>query len=48
MESYPIAQSELRAALKAALPNSKMPSMEDIIGKNIPYLNAACEERVSS
>ncbi|KAK8071660.1 hypothetical protein PG996_005008 [Apiospora saccharicola] len=44
MESYPIAQSELRAALKAAFPNSKVPAMEDIIGKNIPYLDAACEE----
>lgn len=44
MESYPIAQSELRAALQAAFPNISVPSMEDIIGTNIPYLDAVCEE----
>ncbi|KAI1857889.1 uncharacterized protein JN550_012964 [Neoarthrinium moseri] len=43
MEAYPVAQVELRAALKAAFPDDD-PSVDEIIGTDIPYLDAACEE----
>lgn len=44
MESYPETQAELRALLKAAFPHTKTPSMEEILGTDIPYLDAVCEE----
>ncbi|KAK7978117.1 Cytochrome P450 [Apiospora saccharicola] len=44
MESYPEAQTKLRAVLKAAFPDTKTPSMEEILGTDIPYLGAVCEE----
>lgn len=44
MESYPAAQSELRAALQAAFPTTNTPSMEDLMAADVPYLDAVCEE----
>ncbi|KAL9112958.1 MAG: hypothetical protein Q9227_002823 [Pyrenula ochraceoflavens] len=43
MEAYPAAQVELRTALKEAFPGGNS-SVEKILGTNIPYLVAACEE----
>ncbi|KAI1658637.1 cytochrome P450 [Daldinia decipiens] len=43
MEAYPATQAELRTALKAAFPSGN-PSVEEILGTDIPYLDAACEE----
>ncbi|KAK8093955.1 Cytochrome P450 [Apiospora hydei] len=44
MESYPAAQADLRAALKAAFPHTTTPSVDELLGADIPYLDAACEE----
>lgn len=44
MEAYPAVQTELRAALKAAFPGPGQPSVEDILGTDIPYFDATCEE----
>ncbi|KAI1394360.1 cytochrome P450 [Hypoxylon trugodes] len=44
MEAYPDAQAELRATLKSAFPGPDPPSVNDILGTNIPYLDGACEE----
>lgn len=43
METFPAAQTELRKVLQEAFPTSE-PLMEEILGTNIPYLDAACEE----
>ncbi|KAK7948805.1 cytochrome P450 [Apiospora aurea] len=42
--SYPTAQTELRAALKVAFPHPTTPSVDELLGADIPYLDAACEE----
>ncbi|RYP21688.1 hypothetical protein DL765_002149 [Monosporascus sp. GIB2] len=44
MEAYPAVQTELRTVLKAAFPNPGPPSVEDILGTDIPYLDGVCEE----
>ncbi|KAI0484563.1 cytochrome P450 [Xylariaceae sp. FL0804] len=44
MEAYPAVQSSLRAALRDAFPGPEPPSVEDILGTDIPYLDAVCEE----
>ncbi len=44
MEAYPAVQSELRAVLKAAFPGPELPSVNQILDTDIPYLDAACEE----
>ncbi|KAF7539305.1 hypothetical protein G7054_g2238 [Neopestalotiopsis clavispora] len=43
MGAYPAVQDELRRALNAAFSGSE-PSIEDILGTDIPYLDATCEE----
>jgi len=45
MEAFPQAQTELRAALRAAFGDSNtVPSVSEILDTDIPYLDAACEE----
>lgn len=44
MESNQGVQSELRAALRAAFPGPKPPTVTEIIQAEIPYLDGACEE----
>ncbi|KAI1270111.1 cytochrome P450 [Xylariaceae sp. FL1019] len=44
MDMFPSAQTELRRALKVAFPGNSMPSLEEILNTNIPYLDAALEE----
>lgn len=44
MGTYPVAQNELRKALKAAFPGSQLPSAGQILDSSIPYLDATCEE----
>lgn len=44
MEANPVAQIELRAALQARFPGPAMPSAEEIVAADIPYLDGACEE----
>lgn len=43
MGMYPIVQDELRRTLVSAL-SSKEPSIDSILGTDIPYLDATCEE----
>lgn len=43
MGAYPAVQDELRRALNAAFASGE-PSIEDILSKEIPYLEATCEE----
>ena len=43
MEAFPAAQAELRKVLQEVFPTSE-PSREEILGKSIPFLDAACEE----
>ncbi|KAK6210825.1 hypothetical protein LQW54_005873 [Pestalotiopsis sp. IQ-011] len=43
MGMYPAVQNELRRNLMAAL-SSKEPSIESILGTDIPYLDATCDE----
>ncbi|KAI0143506.1 cytochrome P450 [Xylariaceae sp. FL1272] len=43
LEAYPIVQTELRAALKTAFQTNR-PSVDEILGTDIPYLDATCEE----
>ncbi|KAI1353473.1 cytochrome P450 [Xylaria sp. FL0043] len=44
MEAYPAVQDHLRSTLLDAFPGPDLPSVEDILGTDIPYLDAACEE----
>ncbi|RYP56891.1 hypothetical protein DL771_011533 [Monosporascus sp. 5C6A] len=44
MEAYPAVQAELRAVLKTAFPGPDPPTVEEILGTEIPYLNGVCEE----
>ncbi|KAI1340860.1 cytochrome P450 [Xylariaceae sp. FL0016] len=44
MEGYPVVQAELRAALRTAFPDPKVPTVQDILDTDVPYLNAVCEE----
>lgn len=44
MEASLAVQTELRTVLQAAFPGSGVPSAEDILQANIPYLDGACEE----
>lgn len=44
IEAFPTAQSELRAALKAAFPGPAVPSALEILDAHIPYLDGAIEE----
>ncbi|CAG9945149.1 unnamed protein product [Clonostachys rosea f. rosea IK726] len=44
MEAYPVAQTELRAKLREAFPGPELPSAQEILVTNVPYLDAACEE----
>ncbi|KAJ8128210.1 hypothetical protein O1611_g5425 [Lasiodiplodia mahajangana] len=44
MEAYPAVQSRLRSVLVDTLPGPDQPSVGDILGTDIPYLDAACEE----
>ncbi|KAI1263763.1 cytochrome P450 [Xylariaceae sp. FL1019] len=43
LEAYPAVQTELRAALKTAFQTDR-PSVDEILGTDIPYLQATCEE----
>ncbi|KAI1172234.1 cytochrome P450 [Nemania sp. FL0916] len=43
MEAFPTVQNELRRSLKDSF-QDQMPSAEDILETNIPYLDATCEE----
>ncbi|CAG9948330.1 unnamed protein product [Clonostachys rosea f. rosea IK726] len=44
MELYPSVQKDLRTEVEAAFPQSKTPSLDQILDTNIPYLDAVCEE----
>ncbi|KAK4189323.1 cytochrome P450 3A24 [Podospora australis] len=44
MEAHPFVQSELRSALKTAFPGSELPSAQEILSADIPYLDGALEE----
>ncbi|KAK7752916.1 hypothetical protein SLS62_005075 [Diatrype stigma] len=44
MEAYPAVQTELREVLEAAFPGPGLPTVEDILGADIPYLDAMVEE----
>ena len=44
MEASPAVQNELRATLQTEFPGPTMPSAEEIVLADIPYLDCACEE----
>lgn len=44
MEANSTIQTKLRIALQAAFPGPAVPSTEDILEADIPYLDGACEE----
>lgn len=44
MESNPGVQTELRAALRAAFPGPELPTANEIIQTEVPYLDGVCEE----
>ncbi|KAI0018956.1 cytochrome P450 [Xylariomycetidae sp. FL0641] len=44
MEAFPSQQAELRRRLQEVFPGPELPSVDDILGTDFPYLDAACEE----
>ncbi|KAI1369435.1 cytochrome P450 [Xylaria arbuscula] len=46
MEAYPNVQNRLRSVLSDAFPGPDPPSVEDILGTDVPFLDATCEESI--
>lgn len=46
MGSYPAVQTKLRSILTAEFPGDENPSLDEILGAKIPYLDGVCEETV--
>ncbi|KAJ4424430.1 hypothetical protein N0V82_000952 [Gnomoniopsis sp. IMI 355080] len=46
MESNAEVQTELRNVLKAAFPGPELPSVQQILDVDVPYLSATCEEAI--
>lgn len=46
MEANPSVQNQLRAVLQAAFPGPDLPSVQQILDSDIPYLSGTCEEAV--
>ncbi|KAI0204044.1 cytochrome P450 [Astrocystis sublimbata] len=47
MEAYPAIQTRLRSVLSSAFPGAEgAPPVDDILGTDIPYLDAVCEESI--
>lgn len=44
MESHPLVQTKLREVLQDAFPGPDLPSLQEILDAEIPYLHGACEE----
>ncbi|KAI1121695.1 cytochrome P450 [Nemania abortiva] len=44
MEAYPTVQSHLRSVLRDAFPDPDPPAVDGILGTDLPYLDAVCEE----
>lgn len=44
MEAYPSIQSRLRSTLADAFSGPHQPTADDILGRDIPYLDGVCEE----